>query len=301
MRAVVFREFGSDELVGVADVPTPEPGEQEVRIRVAAATVNRTDINARAGLYGLPIPDSPGYGLGMDVSGEIDAIGAGVDRLSVGDRVVGFCMAPQQRGGQAAFVVLPVEAVAPAPRGTDLVQAATLPLNGLTSLQVLAAVQPASGGTVVVTGAAGGLGMMVLQLAHNAGHRVVAWVRSKDDAAFLTSLGADQVVTEVGELTERSADAVIDTAMLGQETVRLIRDGGAFITVRGIEPELERGIRQVTVWVQNDEEQLAELVSAVESGAVTLPGVTTMPLEEVASAHRVFEAGGVRDRLVLIP
>lgn len=300
MRAVRLHGFGDESVLSVDDVPTPEPGADEVRVKVAGATVNRTDINTRLNEYGLPEPGPEGYGLGMDVAGVVDAVGAGVTTVAVGDRVVGFSGAPQERGAQAEFVVLPADAVTAAPRTGSLVEAAGLPLNGLTAVQAVEAL-PGGPGTVVVTGAAGGLGQMVVQVAHNAGHRVIAWVRPGTDADYVVELGADEVVTGADGIPARSVEAVIDAANLGQPTIDLIADGGRFVTFRGADPALDRGVERAVVWVHPAPEQLRKLVSDVDAGALQLPEATAVPLADVASAQRTFDAGGVRARLVLVP
>jgi NADPH2:quinone reductase len=304
MRAVVIRTFGAEDVLTVSQIDTPTPREQEVRVRVAGAAVNRTDLNLRAGLYGLPEPaaGAPGHTFGMDVAGVIDALGAGVTGLQVGDAVVGFSGPPATPAAQAEYVVLPMAAVTPAPAGVPLVQAATLPLNGLTAAQALDQAGLPHGATVVVTGAAGGLGVFLLQLAHLAGHRVVAWVKPDTDPEGLRRLGADEVITSADQAGLRgSADAVIDAATLGQPAVGAIRDGGAYVTFRGNTPVLGRGIRQVDISVHNDGKMLQQLVEAVESGDLRLAGVTQVPLEQVAAAQQAFAAGGLRDRLVLVP
>ena len=301
MHAARFHAIGDEDALAVGEVATPEPGEGEVRIKVAAAAVNRTDLNARIGLYGLPDPGPEGYPIGMDAAGTIDVIGSGVADVSVGDEVVGFSAAPQRTGAQAEYVVLPADAVAPAPRNTPLARAATLPLNGLTALQALRALDLAPGSTLVVTGAAGGLGMVALQLVHDAGHRVVAWVRSEADAGYVRSLGADEVITDAGQAAARSADAVIDAATLTDATFGLLRDRGAYVTFRGAELPPQRGITSIGISVRNDGAQLRELVALVDAGRLRLPGAEELPLTEVATAQRRFDAGGIRDRLVLVP
>ena len=218
MRAAVIHQYGDENVVRVEDVATPEPGEGEVRIRVAGAAVNRTDLNLRDGLHGMPEPKAgePGFTFGMDVSGVVDAVGTGVDGVQVGDSVVGFAGPPVTPAAQAEYLVLPVAAVTRGPSSVPLVQAAALPLNGLTAALALAQTELAPGAAVVVTGAAGGLGVFLLQLYKLAGHRVVAWVKPGTDPDGLRRLGADEVITSAGEVARASADAVFDAATLGQ-------------------------------------------------------------------------------------
>lgn len=303
MRSAVIHQYGDASVVRVEDVPTPQPGAGEVRIRVAGAAVNRTDLNLRDGLYGMPEPKpgEPGFTFGMDVSGVVDAVGTGVDDLKAGDAVVGFAGPPVTPAAQAEYVVLPAAAVTPAPASVPLVQAAALPLNGLTAAQALAQAGLAPGSTVVVTGAAGGLGVFLLQLSKRAGHRVVAWVKPGTDPDGLRLLGADQVITGADDAAPASADAVFDAATLGQETVGLLNHGGAYVTFRGNTPDLAPGSRLVHILVQNDGAALQQLVESVDSGDLRLSPVKEVPLEHVADAQRDFAGGGLRDRIVLVP
>ncbi len=301
MRAVTIHGFGDEDVLSIDDVPTPQPGEQQVRVKVAAAAVNRADINTRTRVYPIPAPGPEGYRLGMDASGVVDAVGSGVSGLQTGDNVIGFSDSPLQVGAQAEYVVLPTDAVTSAPRAVPLVQAATLPLNGLTATQALQAAGLSQGGTVVVTGAAGGLGMFVVQLARLAGHHVVAWVKQDTDADYVRSLGADAVITGPTAATSRTADAVIDAATIGQDTIDLIRDGGTYVAFRQIAPTLDRGISQVDIGVHTDGAVLARLVRLVDAGELRLPDVVEMPLGDVAAAQHKLHSGGTRKRFVLVP
>ena len=303
MRAVVIHAYGDEDVLAVEEVPVPEPGDGQVRLRVAGAAVNRTDLNLRAGLYPGSVPDGVGATFGMDVSGTVDAVGAGVSDLAVGDAVVAFAGPPATPAAQAEYVVLGASAVAPAPSAVPLVQASVLPLNGLTTVQALEGADLAPGSRVVVTGAAGGLGLFIVQLAKLAGHTVVAWVRPGTDPQPLEDLGADEVVTERAALAEASAAAVLDAGRLAHETVAVIADGGVYVTFRPDEdqPELPRGIRRFDSWVSNDGAQLRRLVEQVDAGDLRLPPATELPLERVADAQRTVAAGGVRARPVLVP
>lgn len=301
MRAATFHQTGDESVLSVQDVPTPEPGNGQVRIKVAAATVNRTDLNARIGLYGLGDAGPHGHRLGMDAAGTVDAIGAAVDDLVVGDAVVAFSGSPQQDGAQAEFLVLSADGVARAPKDSTPARAATLPLNGLTAAQAIRAAELPDASTVIVTGAAGGLGMVLLQLLTQAGHQVTAWVRSDADADVVRDLGAERVIIGAGAALAHSAAALFDAANLGQPTVELIVDGGVFVTFRGAEPDLDRGITRVVQWVTTDGTLLRQLVAQVDAGTLRLPDAEELPLGEVAQAQRRFAAGGIRSRLVLVP
>ena len=301
MRAATFDHTGDESVLSVRDVPTPEPGAGEIRIKVAAATVNRTDLNARSGLYSLADPGPHGHRLGMDAAGTVDAVGTAAGGFVSGDKVIAFSGAAHRAGAQAEYLVLPVDAIAPAPKTGTPAQAATLPLNGLTAAQAVRAAALPDASAVIVTGAAGGLGMVLVQLLNQTGHRVTAWVKRDTDADFVRPLGAEQVITEAGQTTVRSAAAVFDAANLGQASIDLIEDGGAFVTFRQAKPDLDRSIQLVNVMVNTDGTLLRQLVDLVDAGTLRLPEAEELPLTDVAEAQRRFNVGGVRSRLVLVP
>lgn len=313
MRSVILREFGGPEVLEVADVPMPDPGPGQVRIRVAAASVNRIDIAtrdgslARAGLLAA----GPPFGLGWDVSGEVDAVAEGVTRFAPGEAVIGLRDVLSAPGTQADFVVLDEGAVAPAPVGVAAVEAATLPLLGLTADRALALAGGGTvltaGGTVLVTGAAGGVGTMVLELAVLRGIRTVAvadprdeqWVRDRG-AAFIGR--TERLGEAVRRVVPGGVDAVIDTAAIGVAAHEALRGGGTFVAlVRPFAPPPLRGTTVVVQEVFADGGRLADLSALAAAGHLTLRVQQTFPLSDVAGAHRRLTAGGNRGRLVLVP
>ncbi|CAM5409026.1 Dehydrogenase OS=Streptomyces glaucescens OX=1907 GN=SGLAU_19275 PE=4 SV=1 [Streptomyces glaucescens] len=152
MRAVVVERFGGPEAVEVVETAVPQPGARQVRIKVAAATLNPVDAGVRAGVFGGA---GQRIGLGWDVAGTIDAVGTGA-AWNVGDEVVALHYGPvKPLGTHAEYVVVDADAVAPAPAGVDAVHAATLPLNALTAVQALDLLGLEAGQSLLVTGAAG--------------------------------------------------------------------------------------------------------------------------------------------------
>ena len=177
MKAVVIRRFGGPEVLEVAELDAPEPMAGQVRIHVQAAAVNPVDIATRAGRLtdaGLA-PAAGQIGIGWDLAGVIDALGPGVDRFRDGDPVIAMrdlLSAPV--GAQAEYVVLDADAVAAAPRSVSPLEAATVPLNGLTAAQALDLLALDAGQWLLVTGAAGAVGGFALELASLRGLRTVA-------------------------------------------------------------------------------------------------------------------------------
>jgi NADPH:quinone reductase len=312
MRAVVVREFGGPDALEVAEVPVPEPGRGQVRITVAAAAVNPVDAATRAGLmndFGPGVLGSwPQVGIGWDVAGSVAAAGEGVTGFAAGDRVIGLrdrLDAPT--GTYADQIVLDALDIARAPDGTDLVAAATLPLNGLTTVQALDALGLTPGQTLLVTGAAGGLGGYGVELAALRGLRVVA-AAGADDEDLVRGMGAEFFVprsaylaTAVRELVPGGVDAAFDAAVLGYPALDAVRGGGAFAAFVGTGPAPLRGIRVEEIHIRADGRALAGLSALAGAGRISLRVAAAYPLAEAARAHEQLAKGGLRGRLVLIP
>jgi NADPH:quinone reductase-like Zn-dependent oxidoreductase len=307
MKAVIIRSFGGPEVLEVADVPQPTPGVGQVRIRVAAAAVNPVDVQTRSGALtesGL-LPAREVIGIGWDLAGTVDEVGPGVTGFAVGDRVLGLSdRLALPLKAQAEYAVLDADAVGRLPDGVDLVAAATLPLNVLTAAQALDLAAPRPGQTLLVTGAAGGVGGYVVELAARAGVRVVA-VADPRDEALVRELGAEHVVprgvdvaSAVRAAVPGGVDTAVDAASIGVAALDAVRGGGSFVAVRGGRaPVPLRGIRVANVWIRADGPRLTALAAA----GLRLRVADTLPLEQVAEAHRRLERGGLRGRLVLLP
>jgi NADPH:quinone reductase-like Zn-dependent oxidoreductase len=315
MRAVVINGFGGPEQLRLIDVPIPVPARGQVLIRVEAATVNPVDVVTRSGALAegglLPPGLSPRevIGIGWDVAGVVERTGPGVTGLAPGDRVIGLSdRLDVPLGTQADHVVLDADAVAVAPAGVAPVEAATLPLNGLTAVQALDRLDLAPGRTLLVTGAAGAVGGYAVQLAAARGIRVTA-VAGPADETLVRELGATEFVPRTVRLGEAvralipgGVDAALDAASVGVAALDAVRSCGTFAAVvGGAAPPPLRGIRVFNHWIHADGVRLRDLVGLVEAGALTLRVAGTLPLEQVAEAHRRLEKGGVRGRLVLTP
>ncbi|SDZ03273.1 NADPH:quinone reductase [Saccharopolyspora shandongensis] len=311
MRAVVIRAFGGTEVLEIADAAVPEVGPRQVLIRVAAATVNPVDLATRAGALtdaGL-LPAREVIGIGWDAAGVVEATGDEVTGFRPGDRVIGMSdRLDVPLGTQADHVVLDADALAHVPPSIGLVEAAALPLSGLTAAQALDALALDPGRTLLVTGAAGAVGGFAVELAAARGLRVVATASAQDET-LVRKLGAEVFVPRgarlgeaVRQLVPGGADAAIDAAALGAEALDAVCSGGAFAAlVGGAEPRPLRGTRVFNHWIRADGKRLAELVALVESGTITLRVAEAMPLDRVAEAHERLARGGLRGRLVLVP
>jgi NADPH:quinone reductase-like Zn-dependent oxidoreductase len=307
-RAVTITRPGGPEVLQVGERDVRDPGPGEVRLAVRAASVNPADIALRQhGDNTMPPPWVPG----MDAAGTVESVGAGVDRLAVGDEVMA-ALTPRRPGGgaQAGLVVAPAVSVVPIPPGATLEQAATLPMNGLTALRGLELLGLEPGATLGVTGGAGLLASYVIPLAKLRGLRVLADAGPADEE-LVRGFGADVVLPRGDHLPEamRAAapggvDAVFDTAVLGRGIFAAIRTGGALAFVRTWDgDEVENGIeiRQVLVReVLERTDWLRELSDLAGRGVLALRVASTFPPERSPDAHRQMEAGGLRGRAVIV-
>jgi NADPH:quinone reductase len=309
MRAVGITRFGGPEVLEIVELPVPEPGEGEVRIKVAAATVNPSDTAQRAGAFGPPPnrPDPP-YVPGWEVAGVVDAVGPGVS-WQRGQRVLAIVFPyGGGHGAQSEYVVVPAESVAGVPDGVSLAHAATLPMNGLTARLALDKLGLRPGQTIAVTGAAGAVGGYVMELAAGEGLRVIGDA-SPADTELVKRLGADIVVprgpdvaTAIRQAVPDGVDAVVDAALIGVPVLAAVRDGGQLIAVRPFAGETERDITVTLVFVAEYVQEggkLATLADLVAQGKLTLRVAAEIPAEYAGEAHRRLEAGGTRGRLVL--
>ncbi|HJX49308.1 MAG TPA: NADP-dependent oxidoreductase, partial [Gaiellaceae bacterium] len=301
-RAVAIVEPGGPDVLRVIERDVRDPGLGEVRLAVRAAAVNPTDIALRQrGDDAMPPPWIPG----MDAAGTVESVGAGVDRLAVGDEVMAAVTPRRPEGGaQAQLLVVPVASVVPVPEGATLEQAATLPMNGLTALRGLELLDLDPGATLGVTGGAGLLASYVIPIAKLRGLRVLADA-GLADAELVRGFGADVVLPRGDDLPEamRAAapggvDAVFDTAVLGRSMFPAIRTGGSLAFVRTWDgDDVENGIEIHRVLVREVLERtdwLRELSDLAARGVLVLRVAATFPPERSPDAHRQMEAGGLR-------
>lgn len=311
MKAVGVDEFGGPEVLRVLELPEPQAGPGEVRIRVHAAAVNPTDVMLRRGGHAVRMPDRrPPFVPGMDAAGVIDQVGPGTDaRLSVGQRVVALVLFTGAHGGAyAERVVVPAASVVPAPEGVGLPAASTLLMNAMTARLALDALDAPYGETVAVTGAAGAVGGYAVELAKNDGLTVIADAAAHD-ADRVRKFGADHVVERGPEVADRiralAPDGVlglVDGSTQTTEVMSAVADGGTLVELRGWSGPAERGIRVCPVMVTDgitNTEQLDSLCRQAEEGILTLHVADVLLPEEAAESHRLLETGGLRGRLVL--
>jgi NADPH:quinone reductase-like Zn-dependent oxidoreductase len=299
MRAVVLHETGGPEVLRIEALDTPQPGDGELLVRVSAAAVNPIDWKIRRGVRPRDLP----VVLGNDISGTVERSLA--DGYAEGEEVFGFA----RSGGYAEYAVSPVGAVAKKPAGITHVQAAALPVAGLTAWQAIfdhGGLR--EGQTLLVAGAAGGVGHLAVQFAKHAGARVIG-TGSARNREFVLGLGADEYVDytsqDVAEVVS-AADVAFDT--VGGETTKTLvptlREGGVLVTIAAEPPEQEaaaRGARALVFSATPKPDQLAQIAELVASGEVTVEIAQTFALDDVVKAHELSEAGHTRGKLVLEP
>lgn len=310
MKAVRFHQYGGPEVLTVEDVPVPTPGAGEVRVRVAATTFNGVDGNIRAGFMQEPMPLTLPHVPGLDVSGTVDAVGEGVDRLEVGDRVVGFLPFVVD-GASAEQVVAPADALALAPTSIPLADAAALPLVGLTAWQALTEHAGLEAGQrVLVNGASGAVGLYAVQLAKSLGAHVVA-IAGPRSADLVRTAGAGEVVdhtaTDVVVAVTEPVDVLLQLAPIDPDEFArlagLVRDGGVIVntTVWMPAPSDEtRGVRGIDLYVRSDAEQLAGLVERVDAGDLRVDVGERVALDELPDVHARAAAGSLTGKVVVV-
>lgn len=298
MKAVLLNGYGGVEQLAYGDAPDPKPQSGEVLVSVAATSVNPIDWKIRRGDRKDTVPLKFPVILGRDVAG---TVAGGSDAFQRGDRVMGLV-----NRSYAEFLTAEAETLTHVPDGMELEDAAALPLVVTTGAQLIEkGVQPKSGGTVLVTGALGGVGRTAVYVAKKHGMKVIAGVRGKDRKQAET-LGADRIVAiddDEGIASLGQVDAIADT--VGHDVITklmaYIRPSGVLASVLG-KPEGADGknftVRAVTA--QPDAARLHQLAEAVANGEFSIPIARRMKLSEVRAAQRLAEAGGI-GKIVLVP
>ena len=297
MKAARYSQFGGPEVLEIVDLPDPQAGPGQIRVAVRAAGVNPTDWKLRQGLMGGELPQTTG-----EVAGVVDEIGEGVTDVAVGDRVFGF----SDDGAGAAELAL-LTYYAPIPPSLGFTEAAGLPVALETATRSLDGLGVAAGSTLLVSGAAGGIGSAAVQLAVARGARVIG-TASPANHEYLRSLGAEPVaygeglVERVRALAPDGVDLALDVAGSGvlPELIELAGGPEHVVTIADFGGAQEHGVTFSTGSDGRAVHAIAEIGELIETGRFSLPVARTFPLAEIAEAHRVSEDGHVRGKLVLV-
>jgi NADPH:quinone reductase-like Zn-dependent oxidoreductase len=246
----------------------------------------------------------------MELAGYVHQVGDESISMLAGQPVMGI-VTPRRpdRGAQAQYVCLPAASLCPLPDDMDLVDAATIPMNGVTAKMAVESLEASPGDTVLITGGAGALGGYSIQLAKVAGLYVIADAK-ESDRELLVALGADEIVPrDEGRAAALRAehpngvDGLIDAARVGPPAAELVRDGGVVVAVRTSDEIVDPRVRPRYVSVEEqltNTDALAWLLEQVRAGRLTPRVAVRLPLAEAAEAHRLVERGGLRGRVVLL-
>jgi NADPH:quinone reductase-like Zn-dependent oxidoreductase len=302
MKAVTFTEYGGPEVLQVAEVDEPHPGPGQIRVAVRAAGVNPVDWKARSGVMREVMPVSFPAIDGREAAGVVDEVGPDVTDFAVGDEVFGFAV-----GGAAAERAV-LDDVARKPAGLSWEEAAGLPVAVETSVRVFTVLGGVGEGqTIVVNGAAGGVGVAAVQLARARGARVIG-TASERNHEFLRSLGAepttygDGLVERVRALAPDGVDLAFDTAGQGgvPDLITLTGDPARVATIADF-GAAALGVKVTGGGDFRAVEALGEAADLAEAGRLHMPIERTFTFAQAADAHRASQEGHVRGKLVLTP
>jgi NADPH:quinone reductase-like Zn-dependent oxidoreductase len=312
--SVVAMAFGGPEVLSVLDESVGVPGLGHVLVEVRAAGTNPVDYKLYSGAYGKDPSQLP-MRLGMEAAGVVSAVGddakGPAGPIHPGDEVIAYPI----RGAYAALVVVPASTVVPKPSTLSFEEAGGLLLTGTTAVHALTVTGVGSGDVVVVHGASGGVGLMAVQLAVNAGARVIG-TASQASHAYLRELGAEPViygdglVERIRALVPGGVDAAIDAVGSDEAvdaSIALVTDRKRIVTIAAFQRGLELGLKIIGAGPGGDpgtEIRAAarlELVRLAEAGKLQVRVAGAYPLSEAATAHRELAAGHTHGKIVLVP
>jgi NADPH:quinone reductase-like Zn-dependent oxidoreductase len=301
-RAVRYDEYGGIDVLHVAEVQRPAPGDGQVLVRVKAAGINPGEAPVREGLMHDQWPATFPSGQGSDFAGVVEESSA--DGFAPGDEVLGFV---HDRSSQAEYVVADAGNVTRKPSGVSWEAAGGLPVAGSTAWAALRAVDVREGDTLLVSGAAGGVGSLVTQLARNAGAKVIG-IASEPNHDWLREHGATPVAYGDG-LADRirgvgTVDALVDTFGSGYVKLAVEELGVArerINTIRDWDAVETYGVKRDGNLVGAKREVLAELAEEIAAGRLEVPIAASYPLEQVREAYTELERRHTRGKIVLVP
>ncbi|GBE63863.1 NADPH:quinone reductase [Mycobacterium sp. MFM001] len=304
-RAVRFDRYGGRDVLYVAEVDRPSPGEGEVLVEVMAAGINPGEAGIRVGAMHEMFPATFPSGEGSDLAGVVVDVGPGVTQFSVGDEVLGFSL---RRSSHATHTVVPVEQLIPKPPQMSWEVAGSLYVVGVTAYAAVRAVAPQPGETVAVSAAAGGVGSLVVQLLVHRRARVLG-IASARNADWLRNHGVipveygDGLAARLRDAAPDGIDAFID--LFGPDYVQLAVDLGVapdrIETIISFAKAAEVGAKTEGSMDASTPEVLAEMAELVVSGAIDFDVAATYPLERVADAYEQLEQRHTHGKIVLLP
>ncbi len=304
-RAVRYDEYGDVDVLNVVDVAAPTPGPGELLVRVKAAGINPGEAKIREGALHDRFPATFPSGQGSDLAGVVQEVGAGVDQFAVGDEVIGFT---DNRASQAELAVIEAAHATRRPPGVPWEVAGALFVAGATAWAAVRAVAPQSGETVVVAGAAGGVGSIAVQLAVRTGATVIG-LAGESNHEWLRGHGVvpvtygDGVADRIREAAPHGVDAFIDT--VGTGYVELALELGVaperIDTIADFAAIGKYGVKGDGNAAGASAATLAELAALIADGKLEVPIAATYPLDRVRDAYTELDQGHTRGKIVLTP
>ena len=322
MKAIRIHQFGELEALQYEDVPMPEPGEAQVRVKIEATGLNFIDVYQRKGLYKPPLP----FILGQEAAGVVDAVGVGVTDLRAGDRVAYTSVL----GSYAEYAVVPAWRSVPVPNGVTSQQAAAVLLQGMTAHYLAMTLYPLKAGDVaLIHAAAGGTGALLVQIAKRCGARVIGTVGSEEKARVAKSAGADEIIiytqtdfeAQVKRLTDNQGVNVVYDSV-GKDTfgasLNCLKPRGMMVLfgqssgpVPPFDPQILNAkgslflTRPTLAHYTADRAELvqraSDLFQWMSSGELKVYIDSTFPLANTADAHRHLESRKAIGKVLLIP
>jgi NADPH:quinone reductase-like Zn-dependent oxidoreductase len=304
-RAVRFDEYGGPDVLNVVDVADPVPGPGELLVRVRAAGINPGEAKIREGLLHERWPTTFPSGQGSDLAGVVEAVGSGVDGFGPDDEVIGFT---DNRASHAELAVIEAKHATRRPAGVAWEVAGALFVAGATAYAAVRAVALSDGDTVVVSGAAGGVGSIAVQLARREGATVIG-LASEPNHAWLSGHGVipvsygGGVADRIRQAVPDGIDAFIDT--VGGGYVELALDLGVaperIDTIADFGAPAKYGVKAEGNAAGASAHTLAELAALIDQGGLEIPIAGVYPLQQVRDAFRELERGHTHGKVVLVP
>jgi NADPH:quinone reductase-like Zn-dependent oxidoreductase len=305
-KAVRYDQYGGVEVLKVVDVPQPEPGPGQVLVQVKAASINPGEAKIRDGLLAERWPSTFPSGQGSDLAGVVAAAGPGVTAFQPGDEVLGWT---DNRASQAEYVVTEATDLTPRPAGVPWPVAGSLYVVGATAYGAIHAVSLTAGDTLVVAGAAGGVGSITVQMARHAGATVIGlasesnheWLRGHGVIPVIYGDGVEDRIRAAAR--DGKVDAFIDT--VGGDYVQIALDLGVaparVDTIANFAAVEEFGVKAEGNAAGASTANLADLAKLIAAGEVEVPIAATYPLDQVQDAYRELASGHTRGKIVLLP
>jgi NADPH:quinone reductase-like Zn-dependent oxidoreductase len=305
MRAVRFDKYGGLEVLQVVEVDRPTMGPGKVLVRVKAAGINPGEASIRKGLFADRWPSTFPSGQGSDLAGVVEQVGPGVTNVAVGDEVIGFS---NDRSSQAEFVLVESGNLVPRPANVSWEQAGALFVAGTTAYAAVRSVALSAGDTVVVSGAAGGVGSIAVQLARNAGAKVIGLAGDANqkwliDHGTIPVTYGDGVEDRIRAASGGKVDAFVDT--FGGGYVELALKLGVaknrIDTIIDFAAAAKYAVKTEGNYAAANADVLAQLAGLVAAGRLEIPIAQVFPLAQVREAYRELEQRHTRGKIVLEP